>query len=279
MTLEVEFISSKKGKKRLVWATDLHLDAADQAQTQELIDLILQSNPDAVLIGGDICNGYNALIQLKMMHASIKKPFYFVLGNHDFYYGSIHKTRKMANVLTQEIPEIKYLTGGGIVELSAETALIGHDGWSDGHAGDFLNSTVLLNDYFLIDELKDMSSLDRLHKLNELGQEAAKALEKTLRAALESYPRVILLTHVPPFRQACLYEGKPTNDNWAPHFVGKLTGDALLKVMEHAPEKELLILCGHSHQYADVNILPNLRVLTGASELGVPRIQGLIYVD
>ena len=279
MTQVIKFLKGKKASKKYVWSTDLHLDAADKAQTQELMDLMLESKPDGIMIGGDICNGYNSLFQLKMMCAHLEIPIYFVLGNHDFYYGSIVKTRKMAHILTQEIPALKYLTDGGVVELTPTTALIGHDGWSDGRAGDFLHSTVLLNDYFLIDEIKDLTPLDRLHKLNDLGEEAAKSLGKTLRLALQNYPRVVLLTHVPPFREACLYEGKPTDDNWSPHFVGQATGEVLKKIMQEHPEKELLILCGHSHQGADVTILPNLHVLTGASELASPRIQGLVEID
>ena len=276
---EIQFLKTSKSKKKLVWLTDLHLDAADIALTGEFISKLVGLEPDALLIGGDICNGYAALLRLKEISSKISCEVYFVLGNHDYYYGSINNIRKMATLLTQEIPLLHYLTQSNVIELSPETALIGDDGWSDGRQGDFLHSTIVLNDYFLIDELKDLSPLDRLHKLNALGAESAKHLEKLLRLALEKYSQIVLLTHVPPFVQACMTDGKMSDDNWAPHFVNKSAGEVLLSLMEAHPNNQLLVLCGHSHEYSDMQILPNLRVLTGESKLGMPGVQGIIEVD
>lgn len=265
--------------KKIVWATDLHLDAADKAQYIQFCDAVNQMKPDAVLIGGDVCNGQNALQYLKYLAANISKPIYFVLGNHDYYYGSIYQTRTMAKKLFAESPYLHYLTDGGVFELTPDTALIGHDGWYDGRAGDFLNSTVQLNDYLLIEELKDLTPKDRLQKLNALGDEAASYLEATLKIAFEKYQRVILLTHVPPFKQACFYEGKMCDDNWAPHFVSQVLGEALLRVKESIPNHPLLVLCGHSHSGVDTQIVSDLHVVAGEAELGNPKVQGLIYVN
>lgn len=280
MTDEILFTDTlHTTSKRIAWATDLHLDAAAKAQHIQFCELVNRTKPDVVLLGGDICNGQNALQYLKYLAANISKPIYFVLGNHDYYYGSIHAIRTMAKNLFGESSLLHYLTETGVIELSETTALIGHDGWYDGRVGNFLNSTVLLNDYFLIEELKDLTVKDRLQKLNELGDEAAFYLKETLKKAFERYQRVVLLTHVPPFRQACFYEGKVCDDNWAPHFVSQALGEALLGVMEGKPNGQLLVLCGHSHSHADTQILPNLHVVTGDAELGNPTVQGLIFVN
>lgn len=280
MTQEIDFRNPEGASiKRLIWSTDLHFDAADRSQYQMFCELIKSYEPDKVLIGGDISNGASSFIHLTNLTKLVDKQFYFVLGNHDFYYGSIPKIRQEAKNLTQEIPNLHYLTDNGIIPLSEETALIGHDGWADARCGDFLNSDILLNDYFLIEELKRLTHEERFQKLHEMGDEAATFLKTQLLKALKTYSRVVLLTHVPPFEESCLYEGAPADANWTPHFVNQITGEVLEAVMKDHPKQELLILCGHSHNGQDVQILPNLRVVTGQSELGNPNVQGLIFVN
>jgi predicted MPP superfamily phosphohydrolase len=280
MPHEIDFRNENGGPiKRLVWSTDLHFDASDRTQYRLLFDLVNAHEPDAVLIGGDISNGASSLIHLTNLSKKIDKPFYFVLGNHDFYYGSITVIRNEAKKLSSEIPSLHYLTCNGIIPLSEQTALIGHDGWSDAKAGDYFNSDVMLNDYYFIEELKRLNQEERFQKLNELGEEAANYLKQNLVKALETYERVVLLTHVPPFEESCLYEGLPADGNWTPHFVGKATGDAIEGVMKENPNKQLLVLCGHSHWGQDIQILPNLRVVTGHADLGIPNVQGLIFVN
>jgi Icc-related predicted phosphoesterase len=265
--------------KKLAWATDLHLDAADKSRQQLFFDIIKSYDPDILLIGGDISNGSSSLLYLQQLAKVINKPLYFVLGNHDYYYESIDRMRNQAHELSKAHKNIQYLADNGIFKLSETTALIGHDGWADGLAGDFLNSTVMLNDYFLIEELKRLTQEERFLKIQELGKEAATYLGQVLADALMTYDKIVLLTHVPPFREACLYEGKVCDANWAPHFVGQMMGETLQKVMKENPDKRLLVLCGHSHQGNDMEILPNLRVMTGQSELGIPNVQGIILVN
>jgi 3',5'-cyclic-AMP phosphodiesterase len=280
MSVEVDFRCEDGGLiKRLLWATDLHLDASSKTQYRLFFELFAAHDPDSILIGGDISNGIASFSHLQQLYKFIRKPIYFVLGNHDFYYGSITKTRALAHKLSDEQPEIHYLTDGGVVPLSAKTALIGHDGWSDARVGDFLNSPVMLNDYFLIEELKNIKPEERLYKLNQLGLEAADYAYNQLTIAFEKYERVILLTHVPPFEESCLYEGLPSNPEWSPHFVGQAMGEALEDLMSRYPLKQLLVLCGHSHWGQDIHILPNLRVITGHSEVGIPSIQGVIFAN
>lgn len=265
--------------KRLAWSTDLHFDACVRAHFNLYKDLLKAFEPDAVLIGGDISNGVGSLDYLKSLSEDIPRPFYFVFGNHDYYYGSIRTIRKEAEQLHSRYPHLHYLTDGGVISLTKETALIGHDGWADGRAGDFLSSDVMLNDYFHIDELKKLTHEERLKKLNSFGDEAAKYLEKQLRKALKTHQRVILLTHVPPFEESCLYGGVPADKDWSPHFVCKAGGEAIETVMKEHPDRSLLVLCGHSHWGQDINILPNLRVVTGHSELGLPNVQSLILIN
>jgi predicted phosphohydrolase len=271
--------STTKSYLKLAWSTDLHLDAADKSQHHNFFDGFKSDNFDAILISGDISNGANSLLHLKHLGNLIQKPIYFVLGNHDYYYGSIYKIRTLASEINRDYPLIHYLTSTKVLPLASRTALVGHDGWADGRAGDYFNSNVLLNDYFYIEELKNLNPAERLQVLHDLGDEAAKHLKEILPLAFTQYDKVILLTHVPPFEEVCFYEGKVCGPNWSPHFVGEVIGETLIDIMQLNPTKNVLVLCGHSHSPADVQILPNLRVIAGESELGIPQVQGVIYVD
>lgn len=260
--------------KQIVWSTDLHLDAAAKECRQRYLESLRTTPLDYFLIGGDISNGRQSLENLQLLAKKIKAPIYFVLGNHDYYHGSIVDIRQQAR--QKMAPNLHYLTGDTVVELSPQVALVGHDGWSDGRAGNFLNSEISLNDYFLIDELKNLPRDQLLDKLNKLGKEAADGIRKGLVKALKKYPQVIVLTHTPPFQETCLYDGAISDDQWAPHFVCQAMGEVLKEEAGLHPKSQVLVLCGHSHHGADVQILPNLRVLTGHSDLGTPSIQGVI---
>ncbi len=184
----------------------------------------------------------------------------------------------MTDAFCATTPAIRWLSEGHIVPLSETTALIGHDSWSDGRNGDYTRSPVLLSDFFLIEDLADRSAEDRLRKLNELGDEAAEYFEELLPRALESFEHVILVTHVPPFREACWYDGKISDDNYLPHFSCKAVGEVLLRTMQRHPNRRLTVLCGHTHGAGVAQILFNLIVKTGGAEYGAPALQEVLIL-
>ena len=94
--------------------------------------------------------------------------------------------------------------------------------------------------------------------------------------ALERFDQVVFLTHVPPFREACWYDGRISNDEWLPHFTCKATGDAIREAAERHPERQIEVLCGHTHGAGTAEILPNLVVYTGGAEYGEPAVQSII---
>ena len=77
------------------------------------------------------------------------------------------------------------------MELTPNTALVGHDGWADARLGDLDGSEVILNDFLLIDELRcwrDTYTLDKpalRRELEALGDEAAAHLQNVLTSAAE----------------------------------------------------------------------------------------------
>jgi len=114
--------------------------------------------------------------------------------------------------------------------------------------------------------------------LNQLGREAAELLQVRLERVFQRQDRALLLTHTPPFREVCRGKDHIADDEWAPHFVCQEVGDALVETMKARPEKSLLVLAGHAHCWADEQMLPNLRAITGGCELGAPRVEATIWL-
>src|SRR6185369_998141 len=158
---------------RLAWATDVHLNFLGAAAIDAFCETILAGRPDALLLTGDIAEAPSLERLLLRVADNVRIPVYFVLGNHDFYRGSIAAVRRSMQGLSTRSPYLRWLPAAGVVELSPGVALVGHDGWSDGRFGDWDRSPVMLNDYLLIDELAFREKADRLHELQLLGDEAA----------------------------------------------------------------------------------------------------------
>lgn len=264
--------------KRFAWLTDIHLNFLEEPQCGLFLDEIAAERSDGILISGDVAEGHTIAIYLRRIAKQIPCPIYFVLGNHDFYFSSFREVHRTIKELCHDVPNLHWLGGGGVTALSAETGLIGHDGWADGRFGDFFNSTVEMTDYFLIEELAKIDSQRRFARLNARGDEAAAYIDRLLPEALRQYERVIMVTHVPPFREACVFNGEICDDNHLPHFACRAMGESLQEIMREFPERHLTVLCGHSHGHATVQIAPNLLVKTGGAEYGVPIIQEILSV-
>ncbi len=265
--------------KRIVWATDLHLNFVPDQVTFAFYEAVANQNADAVLIAGDIAEAHNFARHLQDMQAVVSRPIYFVLGNHDYYHGSIQKVRAETRRLCERNPNLIWLNDAGVVKLGRDTALVGHDGWADGRLGDYRNSTIRLNDYVLIDELIGHSRQELLGVLNQLGDEAAGHFRHVLTDALEEHTKVIALTHVPPFLEASWHDGQLSDDDWAPHFTCMAAGEVMRTIMMGHADKQLLVLCGHTHGAGEADIEPNLHVSTGGAVYGHPTVQSLIEVQ
>jgi predicted MPP superfamily phosphohydrolase len=266
---------------RLAWATDIHLDHATESARRRFCQSV-NEQADALVVTGDIAESHILGTTLSALAEQTGQPVYFVLGNHDFYRGSISATRRQVGYVVNDTPGLVYLTQAGVVELTSNTALVGHDGWADGRLGDLDGSDVILNDFLLIDELKhwrDHHTLDKpalRRALEALGDEAAGYLKGVLAPAAKHYPKVIVATHIPPFREAAWYQGRPSADVYLPFFSCKAVGDVLLDVAQSHPKCQILVLCGHTHDGGEIQAADNLRVVTGPAEYGRPHIQWVI---
>jgi len=258
---------------RAFWLTDIHLNFVPVQELADFFGTLAGKNPDVLLVSGDIGEAKTVRGYLRQIDEQIGVPTYFVLGNHDFYFGSIALVRREVSELCSELPRLHYLSDEGVLPLADGVGLLGHDGWADAREGDYLRSYVMMNDYRLIAELSGFTKADRRAQLERLGDEAAAHIRRWLPVALEQYRDVMLLTHVPPLRGACWYNGQTSDDEWAPHFVCKAVGDAILEIMSEYPDRKLTVLCGHTHSRGECQPLPNVQILTGAAQYGQPEVE------
>lgn len=266
---------------RVFWLTDIHLNfLKPEAVGEFLVDLAAQT-PDVVLIGGDIGEAASIVPYLRAIEAALPCPTYFVLGNHDFYGGSIERVRGEVAHLAANSATLEYLTvraadDDTAVELAPGVGLLGHDGWADARLGDYEKSTVMLNDYRLIKELAGVDQMRRRPLLHALGDEAAEHVRRHLPPALERFENVLFLTHVPPLGEACWHEGRLSNDEWLPHFACQAVGEALLDVCGRFLDRKVTVFCGHTHSRGVCRPLDNLEILTGAAEYRLPAVEKVL---
>jgi len=269
---------------RCVWVTDIHLNfVRDEGRRSEFFRSTKGCNPGVVLLSGDISEGPDVCRDLREIEAGVDRPILFVLGNHDFYRSSFRRVLSDVEQLVADAEHLVYLSASDPVKLTESTAVVGHDGWGDGRLGDLEGSAQLesISDFFFIEEFAEMH-WDRRQireRIEALGSRAAAHLRHVLRQALEQHRRVVVVTHVPPFREAARYDGKPSADDWLPFFACKATGDVLLDAAHRWPDREILVLCGHTHGGGEVQVRENLRVLTGPAEYGKPQVNRVFEFD
>lgn len=199
---------------KLAWLTDIHLNFLRPTGLEAFLASLADTEADAFLLGGDLGEAHDVAGFLNQIDTSVQRPVYFVLGNHDFYQGTIAGVRAKVRQLCSALPNLRYMPDVGVVPLTESACLIGHDGWGDGRLGDYHGSDVLLNDFGLIGEFGGFweDKDERLAKLHALGDEAAAHFRTMLPDALRRFRHVIVLTHVPPFSEACWHEGKVSDD-------------------------------------------------------------------
>lgn len=245
---------------RVTWLTDLHLNFLDEKRVSTFLSTVTQEQPDAILVTGDTAESADFINYLERL--SRIAPLYFVLGNHDFYGSTIVDVRRHARSTKRWLPS------AGPIRLTDATSLIGIDGWGDARCGD-LASQVTLADWHWIHELQGLRPRQRLDALGALGTHEASALKEQL-AKLVPPQELLVLTHVPPFAEACWYDGRRSEPAWLPWFTCIAVGDALLAYALEHPRTHVTVLCGHSHGRGEYRALDNLLVRTGGWPPGEP---------
>jgi hypothetical protein len=262
--------------KTIAWATDVHLTMLERPDVDRFCREVGASGAECLLLGGDISEAKDLVRWLEYLDERLEPPIYFVLGNHDYYGSDIDTVHRRVRALSPS--GLQWLPDAGCVRLSAKVGLVGHGGWGDMRLGDVERFTIL-TDYLAIADLSAAVDRDDLlsgftkrgplrQKLASLGDAAAASLRPALLEAVQAYPRVLVLMHVPPFREACWHLGTISEEDWLPGFTCKAIGDLLLETAQAHPDCHLTVLCGHTHGRGYVRVRPNLDVHTEEADYG-----------
>jgi predicted phosphohydrolase len=266
----------------LCWLTDIHLNFLSEQERMGFYNRIKQKDGDAIIIGGDIAEAISLNSLLQEMAHVLQKPIYFVLGNHDYYYGEIKAVKKEIQELCATEPLLHWLSMSKSISINKHTILLGQDGWADGRYGNYNESNVVLNDSRLIRDLFEQAILGKdylLAKMQKLADFDAQSLQTNLAENLHAdISKVIILTHVPPFKESCVYKGEVSSSDWLPFFSSKTIGDVILVMAQNNPTVDFLMLCGHTHSNGSYQALPNLLIKTGGAKYYHPEIQEIITV-
>ena len=261
---------------KLGWLSDIHLNFLEAEALGSFLSGLSSKPADGWIISGDIGEATNIIKYLDLLAEASHVPVYFVLGNHDFYRGSLGGTTGAVKEFVKTCQGLTWLTAAGVQQLGPGVALVGDDGWGDGRLGRPHETTVMLNDFVLIEELRGLGRNQLVEKLNRLGDESAARLRPKLRTAARDNRQVIVATHVPPFGEAAWHEGRLSTADWVPWFACRATGDVLLECADEFPDVEFLVVCGHTHGAGEYRPRANLEVLTAGAEYGLPRVERIL---
>lgn len=264
---------------RLVWTTDVHLNFLNDSVKHAFFNEIYDLKPDGVLVTGDIAEGDCIVGELKEMQAYTNTQLYFVLGNHDFYHSSVKNVREKVGLACQDVPELHYLRDQ-VIELTPTTALVGVDGWADAKLGNPFAGRLGMADWELIREYKDAQAKwdlnSRLAMAADYGRMEATTLRRALFAAARKYNKVIVGTHIPPFKESTWYNGKHSDDDWLPWFSCAQVGEALDDCASLFTEVQFEVYCGHTHGQGTNQVRDNLVTYTGWAHYGAPGVNKVL---
>lgn len=260
---------------RMLWLTDTHLNFLPSFVLDDFIYYLQDQKAEGIILTGDISNGTDIISHLRKIHHRLQIPIYFVLGNHDFYGSTFQSIRQQILELKVECPKLHYMTLEQVIKIG-DVALIGDDGWYDARFRKPLTNLAFLPDWWRIKDFFNLfSPIEKMRLMRDLALQSAQAATKKLKQAFQDANRVYFLTHIPPWPSK---ESPILDKFWAPYNSSKIMAQSLTELMEEYPNKELIILSGHTHVRRDEQILPNLRLKVGEARIFFPKVQEILDI-
>lgn len=270
--------------KRYSWLTDVHFDYF----TPDLEDRVivkttkkcLEQNVDGIIVTGDITVGPKLVKTLSIMDHTAQIPILFVLGNHDTWFSSFDATRKQMTELSSISPYLKYVSVTDYVPLTQGACLVGHDGCYDGYVGDPLMSRFFVNDWENTHDYKQVGGMANRGAIVSVARSqarlAAEHVAQSIKRATRYYRSIYVITHVPPFVEACKFGPGPVESDAAPWYCDVTMGTMLRRAADAYKGITFTVLCGHSHTGCTYRVSDNMVCIVGQAEYGTPRPQDLV---
>ena len=264
----------------IVWATDIHLNFVDREPVSQNMGRFIREtsklNPDVLIITGDISEADHISDHLEFLACNLQCKICFVLGNHDYYNGSFQAVRNRVKICCANHSNLCYLSDAKFpYKLDDNVYLIGHDGWYDGlYANWFAKGVVVMNDYVAISDFKNLYLTQNMIGLHLALQDKAREGAEFIKSQVSSFAKdgdtFFIATHIPPWPENSVYNGKISDSAWLPNFSSKIMGDAILELADKYPNVNFKVLCGHSHGDATYAPRANISSTTGFSSYNRP---------
>jgi predicted phosphohydrolase len=275
----------------ITWCTDLHLDHVDDKKLISFAESLNKSKSDFILFTGDISNSTSVTYKLSAIEHIVKRPLYFVLGNHDYYGSSVEVVRKQMHDLTNVAQYLRYLPTHTYSRLTDNVALVGHDCWYDAGYGNLKQTKMIFNDWIMIKEYAGTINRESLYNVNadykkvvdvsqKLAHQGVIHIFNGLKDALKDKKirKVLIASHVPAYLQSHMYEGKLGDDTAHPWFLCKMLSKVIDDACSFYPDRQFVLLSGHTHGRYKNRIRENLEVMVGDAEYGNPKIESVITI-
>lgn len=263
-------------EKKFIWMTDVHLDCFSEKNRRKWCEEKKKEIPKedvaGILITGDIASSSSVFDCVELIRSVFELPVYYVFGNHDVWGTSMSWLHAEAQRRSSKEKSICWMGSVDFIDAGGKIAIIGHDSWYDTRNGIF-NVDFAMEDWFRISEFRS-STRSIKEVCQEFSSIAVDHITKNCKIAIENgKTEIVILMHVPPFKESCFYKGKSTEDYALPVFSSKIMGEALNLLSLEYPDVNFLVLCGHTHSPSDIRFSNNLRVIVGESRYYHPSLQ------
>jgi hypothetical protein len=260
---------------RLAWLTDCHINLTAYAQRAgsnfgDFFRRTVRESPEAVLVDGSLADISDLDAQSRgFSDKSRPCPLDFTVREPGLAHDSITDFKHTIMRLCSGNRHLRYLgSNDEPVAISKSVALVGHDGWSD--SGYDLNDPVAdefaaASGIAMPSPQKDIDA--RLH-LDYLAEEAVDRLIFVLAKAVKHFPRVVLLTAVPPWLELCTFGERLRKYPYAPIYSSAMAGFAIERIMDRAPNCKLIVLSGRRGAFAKFRPRPNIVGFSGEEPNG-----------
>ena len=274
----------------ITWCTDIHLDHLSEAEVDGFIRREVLPHEDEggiVILSGDISSARQLTNHLLKFDACMNRPVGFVLGNHDFYGSSVAKMQNLMSNFVSDwllyLPEC-YVADGFDADskfskqaAATDWVVLGVDGFADGLSGrvDWYRGPTL-SDWIYIGELAVASGAGRqalVDAYTRIARAEADKLQERLFFWAAQVPRILLVTHCPPWPHAAWHQGAQSDELYLPWFSSKTVGGTIEMVAQNFPKTKITVLCGHTHGRGYLRVRENVECFTGSAEYGRPEVQ------
>lgn len=266
--------------KKYGWLTDTHFDFLSKSEFLKYVSHLESQNLDGIFLTGDVSTGQEVSFHLKTLSRILRKPIYFVLGNHDFYRSTFKNISDEVTYLAETDPNLHFMSASPEpLYLNDKVAVIGHDGWYDARFRNPLTTLVFAMDFLFINDFKfKNSNADRIRLVRELADKSAKHVEYQLYKAIETHDIIYLLTHVPPWPRLTHRFFGLADAFWMPYNSSMIMADTIISIMKYHPNKKLIILSGHTHLGRTEKISNNIELRVGDASLRRTELQDVIFI-